>query len=217
MEGLRTFPWLISDFIWLLIVHLAILKEGMRKVVLAIGGSSGAVYAKRFLEKLASSDSVELAVVMSENAVINWELELGKFSASDFPGVRFYGQHDFFAPFASGSALYEAMVVLPCSMGLLARIAQGISNDLTTRAADVILKERRKLILVPRESPYNLIHIRNMEQVMLAGAQICPASPSFYSNPQTILDLVDTVVNRVVDLLGITQENVARWGDDKNS
>lgn len=116
------------------------------------------------------------------------------------------------APFASGSARYDAMIVCPCSMGLMGRIAQGVSNDLTTRAADVMLKERRRLILVPRDAPYNLIHLENMRALTLAGAIICPASPSFYSRPQTIEEVAATVVDRVIDLAGLEISSY-RWGE----
>lgn len=119
-----------------------------------------------------------------------------------------------FAPFASGSSRFEAMVICPCSMGLLGRIANGISDDLITRAADVMLKERRKLIVVPRETPFNLIHLRNMTQLTEAGAIVCPAVPSFYSKPQTIEQLVDTVVDRIIDLIGLDVVTY-RWGNDE--
>lgn len=185
-----------------------------RKIVLGIGGSSGAIYAARFLEKTRNLPQLQLGVVMSENAKINWELEIGPFDANLFSHVRFYDAHDFFAPFASGSAMYDSMVVMPSSMGLLARIASGFSSDLVTRAADVMLKEKRKLIIVPRETPLNLIHIKNMEQLVLAGAIICPATPSFYSQPKTITELVDTVVDRVLDLLDLNIENIPRWGSN---
>ncbi|MGZ3852873.1 MAG: UbiX family flavin prenyltransferase, partial [Flavisolibacter sp.] len=117
----------------------------------------------------------------------------------------------FTAPFASGSAKYDAMIIVPCSMGTLGRIASGVSNDLVTRGSDVMLKERRKLILVIRDTPYNLVHIRNMESVTLAGGIICPASPSFYSKPQSIEQAAATVVDRVVDLTGLSNESF-RWG-----
>jgi len=154
----------------------------MKKIVLAVGGSSGAIYAKVLMDKLAVlEDQIDkVGVVMSDNAKFNWSYELGNKDYEKY-GFDFYDKMDFMAPFASGSARYDTMIVCPCSMGLLGRIATGISTDLVTRAADVILKERRRLILVPRDAPYNLIHIRNMETVTLAGGIICPASPSFYS------------------------------------
>ncbi len=184
----------------------------MKKIVLGIGGSSGALYASRLIDKLSASGQCEIAVVMSANATVNWQLEMGS-QPLEKPGLKIYDNKNFFAPFASGSARYDAMVVCPCSMGLLARVANGISDDLLTRAADVMLKERRKLILVPRETPFNLIHLRNMTQLTEAGAVICPAIPSFYSKPATIEEAVDTVVDRIIDLLGIEMQTY-RWGDE---
>jgi 4-hydroxy-3-polyprenylbenzoate decarboxylase len=182
------------------------------KILIAISGASGAIYPKLLIDKLlvAKSQWQELSVVMSNNAKAIWETELGNSSYQDLP-VRFYDKMDFNAPFASGSAKYNIMVVAPCSMGTLGRIAGGISNDLVTRAADVILKERRKLILLLRDTPYNLIHIKNMEAVTLAGGIICPATPSFYSRPQTIEELAETVVDRVLDLCQI-EIATYRWG-----
>ena len=119
---------------------------------------------------------------------------------------------DFMAPFASGSANYGTMIICPCSMGTMGRIANGISNDLTTRAADVMLKERRKLILLVRETPYNLIHINNMKSITEAGGIICPASPSFYSNPQNFEELASTVIDRVLTLSGLKNDSYS-WGD----
>ena len=182
----------------------------MKKIVIGIGGSSGSIYAHRLLTKLNVVKDVEVGVVMSANAKINWEIEIGTFNDSEWT-FKFYDNKDFFAPFASGSAKYEAMIVCPCSMGLIGRIASGISDDLMTRAADVMLKERRKLILVARETPYNLIHIKNMETITLAGGIICPATPSFYSKPTTIEEVAATVVDRVLDLAGIDVKSY-RWG-----
>ena len=152
----------------------------------------------------------ELSVVLTENAKTVWQTELGDDSYKKY-AVKFYTQQDFSAPFASGSAKYNTMIIIPCSMGTLGRIAAGISNDLITRSADVILKEKRKLICVARETPYNLIHIRNMESITLAGGIICPATPSFYSRPTTIEEVAATVVDRVLDLAGLTI-NSYRWG-----
>jgi 4-hydroxy-3-polyprenylbenzoate decarboxylase len=184
----------------------------MRKIVIAITGASGSIYAKLMLDKLGSARDQwnELAVVMTGNAKEVWKTELGNESWKEFP-VRFFDPTDFTAPFASGSARYDTMVIIPCSMGVLSRIASGISNDLITRAADVILKERRKLICVVRDTPYNLIHIRNMETVTLSGGIICPASPSFYSKPETIDQLASTVVDRALDLAGFDIKTF-RWG-----
>ncbi len=183
-----------------------------KKIVLAIGGSSGSIYAKLLLDKLSSREDITLGVVMTKNAKINWEIELGPWDTKAYD-VDYYENNDFFAPFASGSAQYESMIVCPCSMGLLSRINHGISNDLITRASDVILKERRKLIIVPREAPYSLIHLRNMTALTEAGAIICPATPSFYSNPTTLDEIALTVVDRVIDLAGIMQTDTFRWGE----
>ncbi len=185
----------------------------MHKIVVAITGASGSVYAQLLISKLlAIKDQwTELAVVMTENAREVWRTELDNDSYKDLP-VKIYTQQDFHAPFASGSGQYDTMIIIPCSMGTLGRIATGISSDLITRAADVILKERRKLICVVRDTPYNLIHIRNMETVTLAGGIICPATPSFYSKPATIEEVAATVVDRVIDLAGL-DISTFRWGD----
>lgn len=184
------------------------------KLIIAITGASGSIYAKLLLNKLVLlKDQYEaVGIVMSKNAKDVWRTELGDDSYNTYP-FPIYEKTDFMAPFASGSARYNTMIVAPCSMGTLGRIAAGISDDLVTRAADVILKERRKLILLVRETPYNLIHIRNMETVTLAGGIICPATPSFYSLPKTIEELAATVVDRVIDLAGLQSESY-RWGHD---
>jgi flavin prenyltransferase len=184
----------------------------MNKIVLAVTGASGAIYAKILLDKLfAIKDQwEELSVVFTENAKTVWQTELGDDSYKKYT-VKFYTQQDFSAPFASGSGKYNTMIIIPCSMGTLGRIASGISNDLITRSADVILKEKRKLICVARETPYNLIHIRNMETITLAGGIICPATPSFYNKPTTVEEVAATVVDRVLDLAGFSI-NTYRWG-----
>ncbi len=188
-------------------------KQNKHKIVLAITGASGAIYAKVLLDKLKqlSAQIETVGIVMSDNAKDVWKFELGN---SDFEKQPFtiYNKTDFYAPFASGSAKYDAMIICPCSMGTLARIASGISNDLTTRAADVILKERRKLILVTRDTPLSLIHINNMKTVTEAGGIICPASPSFYSKPKDFEALAATVIDRVIDLCGLEQPSY-RWGE----
>lgn len=183
-----------------------------RKIVVAIGGSSGSIYAKLLLDKLSLISDVTVGVVMSDNAVLNWEIELGTFDRDAYP-FTFYKKDDFMAPFASGSAKYDTMIVCPSSMGLVGRIASGVSTDLLTRAADVMLKERRRLIIVPREAPYSLIHLRNMTALAEAGAIICPATPSFYSNPDTIEAVCATVVDRVLDLAGFDIESY-RWSEN---
>lgn len=176
----------------------------MNKIVIAITGASGSIYSKLLIEKLlkAKNQWQELGVVMSKNAEDVWKTELGNDSYKDY-GLTFYDKYDFYAPFASGSAKFNIMFIAPCSMGTLGRIASGLSDDLVTRAADVMLKERRRLLMMIRDTPYSLIHIRNMEAVTLAGGLICPASPSYYSKPQTIEDLASTVVDRMLDLAGI--------------
>lgn len=183
-----------------------------KKIVVAITGASGSIYAKVLLDKLQLLDDQieEVGVVMSDNAKDVWQFELGNQSFSDY-NFKFYQKNDFMAPFASGSAKFDSMIVVPCSMGTMARIAQGTSSDLTTRAADVILKERRKLILITRETPLNLIHIQNMQAVTLAGGVICPASPSFYSRPSTFEELAATVIDRVLDMIGLDLDTY-RWG-----
>jgi len=182
-----------------------------RKIIIAITGASGSLYAKILLDTLSKIDYLEIGVLLSDNAKIVWDTELKNNNYNNY-SFTFYDKSDFNAPFASGSAKYDTMVVIPCSMGTLGRIANGISNDLLTRAADVVLKERRKLILVARETPYNLIHINNMKLVTEAGGIICPATPSFYSLPKTIEELAKTVVDRVIDLMDIDNDTF-RWGN----
>lgn len=181
------------------------------KVIVAVTGASGALYAQRLLQKLKETRPApeEIAVIFSETALQVWEHELGSKPSLQFPEKE-YSNDSFFAPFASGSSGYCTMIICPASMGTLGRIANGTSDDLIARAADVMLKERRKLILVPREAPYNLIHIRNMETLTLAGAIVFPASPSFYSNPRDINALADTVVCRVLNLAGFPVKGY-RW------
>lgn len=184
----------------------------MNKILIAITGASGSIYAKNLLDKLVALKGQwdELAVIMTENAKTVWATELDNEAFKDYP-IKFYSTMDFMAPFASGSGQYNTMIIIPCSMGTLGRIASGISNDLISRSADVVLKERRKLICVVRDTPYNLIHIRNMETLTMAGGIICPATPSFYSRPKTIEEVAATVVDRVLDLAGIDIKTF-RWG-----
>jgi 4-hydroxy-3-polyprenylbenzoate decarboxylase len=194
--------------------------QNKHKIVVAITGASGAIYAKILLNKLqklfsenaSDNNPIEIvSIVMSDNAKDVWKFELGNTDYEKLP-FTIHNKNDFFAPFASGSAKYDIMIICPCSMGTLGRIAAGISNDLTTRAADVILKERRKLILVTRDTPLSLIHINNMKTVTEAGGIICPASPSFYSQPKTFDELAATVIDRVIDLCGLNQATY-RWGE----
>jgi 4-hydroxy-3-polyprenylbenzoate decarboxylase len=182
------------------------------KIIIGITGASGSIYGKLLLEKLQHLESQveDCGVVFSENAKAVWAFELGSFDENRVP-FPLYRPDDFFSPLASGSAGYDAMIVCPCTMGTLGRIASGISTDLLTRAADVILKERKKLILVTREMPYSLIHLNNMKRLTEAGAIICPASPSFYSKPQNMEEAVMTVVDKVLTLAGFEFSSF-RWG-----
>ena len=186
-----------------------------KRIIIAVTGASGSVYAKVLFDKLAQlTDQVErVGVVMSGNAKDVWKYELGN-ESYDEHGFDYYEKHNFFAPFASGSAGYDTMIVCPCSMGTLGRIAHGISDDLVTRSADVILKERRRLILVARETPLNLIHLKNMQLITEAGGIICPATPSFYSLPNSLEDVAATVVDRVLQLAGLSLDSY-RWGENK--
>lgn len=181
------------------------------KIIVGITGASGSIYAKVLLDQLVVlKDQIDaVGIVMSKNAKDVWEFELGNDSYKDYP-FKYYEKNDFMAPFASGSAQYKTMIVAPCSMGTLARIATGVSNDLVTRAADVILKERRKLILINRDTPLNLIHINNMKTITEAGGIIMPASPSFYSKPNNFEELAETVINRVIDLADLKKDSY-RW------
>jgi 4-hydroxy-3-polyprenylbenzoate decarboxylase len=179
-----------------------------KKTILAITGASGSIYAQKLLERLSTlkSPPSEIAVVFSDTAKEIWEYETGQ---KFFPGplAKVFENDNYYAPFASGSSTYSSMIICPASMGTMGRIANGVSDDLISRAADVMLKERRRLIMVPRETPYNLIHIRNMEILTRAGAIICPATPSFYCKPITIDDLVMTVVDRIISLAGYESDS----------
>jgi 4-hydroxy-3-polyprenylbenzoate decarboxylase len=182
-----------------------------RKIILAVTGASGSLYALKLLETLKQlkSPPEEIALIFSETAKEIWLAETGEKFVPEYPAKEFSNK-TYYAPFASGSSTYDTMIICPASMGTVGRIANGTSEDLISRSADVMLKERRRLIIVPRETPYSLIHINNMKKLTLSGAIICPATPSFYSNPKTIDDLVLTVVNRIIDLAGF--ENTSfRW------
>ncbi len=186
-----------------------------KKIIIAITGASGSIYAKRLIEKLQKIikqiDTCDL--VFSSTAREIWKYELGTTPDDLADNFKIYDKNDFYAPFASGSAGYDTMIIIPCSMGTMGRIASGVSDDLITRAADVMLKERKRLILVIRENPYNLIHLRNMTLLTEAGAVISPATPSFYSLPQSINEIVDTVINRVIDLAGFENKSF-RWQEN---
>lgn len=182
------------------------------KIIVAVTGASGAIYAKVLFDKLVQlKDQIhEVGILMSDNAKFVWKTELDNSHYKKYP-FTFYDKMDFMAPFASGSANFGTMIICPSSMGTMGRIAAGISNDLTTRAADVILKERRKLIIVARETPLSLIHINNMKIITEAGGIICPATPSFYSKPKTFEAVAATVIDRVVTLADL-QNTSYSWG-----
>jgi 4-hydroxy-3-polyprenylbenzoate decarboxylase len=184
------------------------------RIVVAITGASGLLYAQRLLDNLDPSQH-EIHVVLSNyaQAVIAEELPGGLRLPA---GATSHNLKSMNAPFASGSNPPDAMVVIPCSMGTLGRIAHGYSEDVLLRAADVVLKEKKKLILVPRETPLNLLHVKNFELLLLAGATILPANPSFYMRPKTVEEVIDTVVGRVLDHLGVTHKLVARWKEEKD-
>jgi len=183
------------------------------KILVAITGATGALYAQRLLDNLNPREH-EIHVVLSNYAqqVIAVELPAGlKLPA----GAQTHNVKSMNAPFASGSNPPDAMVVIPCTMGTMGRIAHGYSEDVLLRAADVTLKEKRKLILVPRETPLSLIHVKNMELLLLAGATILPANPSFYSGAESVVQIVDTVVARVLDHIGIPNQLAPRWAEEK--
>jgi flavin prenyltransferase len=189
------------------------MKDRPKKLIVGVTGASGAIYAKVLFDSLLQlKDQVmEVAVLFSDNAKGVWKYELGNSDYEKLP-YTFYQKDDFYSPVASGSAGFDAMIIVPCSMGTLGRIASGISNDLMTRAADVMLKERRKLVLVARETPLSLIHINNMKTITEAGGIICPATPSFYSRPKFMEELAATVTNRALSLVGIDVDGF-RWGE----
>jgi 4-hydroxy-3-polyprenylbenzoate decarboxylase len=192
-------------------LNLSKMPTRSRKIVLAITGASGSIYTRLLLEKLRTlkNPPEEIAVILSATAKEIWLAETGTAFKADYPAKE-YSNNSFHAPFASGSSTFDTMIICPASMGTTGRIANGTSDDLTARAADVMLKERRRLIIVPRETPLNLIHIENLRTLTLAGAIICPASPSFYSNPESINALAMTVVDRIIDLAGF-ENNSYRW------
>ncbi len=187
------------------------------RIVIGISGASGAPYAKRLLEVL-TSDAFKTrcspAVVLSATAV-----EVYRQECEGDPrafGLPVYEGRDYTAPFASGSSAPDAMVIIPASMSTVAKVAHGISDNLLTRAADVVIKERKKLIVVPRETPLSEVHLTNLLALTRLGAVVLPASPSFYSRPTTIAQLLDTVVGRVCDHLGLPHQLTRRWGADSD-
>jgi 4-hydroxy-3-polyprenylbenzoate decarboxylase len=179
------------------------------RFVFAATGASGAVYLQRLLDHVEADGGHEVHLVLSGYARQVVREEIGELRVP--AGTVEHSDKSMNAPFASGSTRWDAMVVMPCSMGTVGRIAAGTSESLILRAADVFLKERRRLILVPRETPWNLIHARNVVAVMEAGAQVLPAMPSFYSGPKSIEELVDTVVWRVLDQIGVEAPEACRW------
>ena len=182
------------------------------KLVVAVTGASGSMYAQRLLEQIAKAKEVEEChVVLSEHAQEVAATELGAKGLRIPKGMKVHGDKTMQVPFASGSAKFEAMAIIPCSMGTLGRIAHGYSDGTIARTADVFLKEKRKLILVPRETPWNLVQARNVVTLLEAGALMLPAIPSFYGKPKTVEDVVDTVVARVLDHLQLPNDLVKRW------
>lgn len=184
------------------------------KILVAITGASGAIYAKRLLDALSTAQKadpkLEVAICFSSNGRRVWQHEIGTECQREF---REFANDDFTCAFASGSAVWHAMVAVPCSVGRVGKIAAGLADDLIARAADVALKERRKLILVVRETPLSLIHLENMLAVTRAGAIVLPAAPSFYTRPDSVDAVVDTVVARVLDQLGVGLSISPRWGN----
>jgi len=180
------------------------------KIVIAATGASGSIYLQRLLDQI-DAGAHEVHLVMSGHAKQVAKHELGSFKVPK--NVRAHDENDLDVPYVSGSARFDAMVIVPCSMATLGRIASGSSDSALLRAADVFLKERRKLIVVPRETPWNLIHARNIVTLLEAGAVVLPAIPSFYSRPSTLADLVDTVVWRILDQIGLPSSRAYRWAD----
>jgi 4-hydroxy-3-polyprenylbenzoate decarboxylase len=186
-----------------------------RKIVIGISGASGAPYARRVLallsERARTKEDVEVGVCLSATASEVWKVECGG-DLRESVAFPVWGTRDYDAPFASGSAGWHAMAIVPCSMGTAARIAHGISDTLLTRAADVMLKERRTLVVVPRETPLSVIHLENLTALARAGALVLPAMPAFYGRPETLEQAIDTVVARLFDHLGLDHELVKPWG-----
>jgi flavin prenyltransferase len=182
------------------------------RIIVAITGASGSIYAQRLLDNLGAEHEVHVLLSQYAPAVISEELPGG---LKVREGVSTHNARSMNVPFASGSNPFDAMVIVPCSMGTMGRVAHGLSSDLLLRSADVMLKEKRKLILVPRETPLNLVHIKNMEFLLLAGATILPANPQFYTGAETAVDLADTVVSRILDHLQIANTLAPRWKEEQ--
>jgi len=184
------------------------------KIVIAVTGGSGSIYAEDLIEKLILSEHLidKIALIRSKNAELAWKHELDTVWPQHTK-ITYFSKNDFMAPFASGSAVYDCMIILPASMGTIGRIANGISDDLISRAADVFLKEKKKLIICPREMPFNQIHLKNLLAIQQAGSTIFPTSPSFYSKPSSIKKLIGTVTDRIIDHIGLKQKDSFRWGE----
>ena len=180
------------------------------KLVIAATGASGSIYLQRLLEQIDAA-AHEVHLVMSGHAKQVAKHELGSFKVPK--NIRSHGENDLNVPYVSGSARFDGMVIVPCSMATLGRIASGSGDTALLRAADVFLKERRKLVIVPRETPWNLIHARNVVTLLEAGAVVLPAIPSFYSRPASLVDVVDSVVWRILDQIGLPSQRAYRWAD----
>ncbi|MGV8074909.1 MAG: UbiX family flavin prenyltransferase [Syntrophobacteraceae bacterium] len=182
-----------------------------RLIVVGVTGASGASYSRSLLRILAQ-EGFEVCLVASRAGKLVYELEIGIPLEKDLsPGIKLYDEKDFTAPFASGSFPVEGMVVVPCTMGSLAAIANGLSQNLIHRAADVCLKERRRLVIVPRETPLSRIHLGNMLKVCEAGGTVLPAMPGFYHHPESVEDLINFVVARILEQFQITQKLLPPW------
>ena len=188
-------------------------KTNKLKIVVGITGASGSIYAKQLIENLNKfkNQIEEVAIVFTKNAIDVWNYELENDSISKIP-FKIYKNDNFFASFASGSSTFDSMIICPASMGTVAKIANGIADNLITRAADVMLKENRNLIIMPREMPFNLIHIENLSKLIKSGAKICPASPAFYSKPKNINQLIQTVIDKLLNLLNINAQTY-HWNE----
>jgi 4-hydroxy-3-polyprenylbenzoate decarboxylase len=188
------------------------------KLIVGITGASGSIYAKKLIKKaFECGDINELVVIPSENSFAVWKQELfedlNEYLSVYQGKIKVYSNDNFFSSPASGSSYYDSMIIIPCSMATLAKISNGISNTLMTRAADVMLKERRKLILAIREAPYSLVHIENMKKVTQAGAVVFPLSPVFYNNPSSIDELVNYTVERILISASVCKNSTYVWGE----
>lgn len=181
------------------------------KLIIGITGASGAIYAKRIIQTITKEKTKiqETAIIFTDIGKKVWQHEIKDLKISEIP-FKIYENDNFFVPFASGSSNFDAMIICPCSMGTMGKIANSIADNLLTRTADVMIKENRKLIIVPREMPYSITHIKNMWKIKTAGVDICPASPAFYANPKNINDLTDTVIQKIFKLININL-NYFEW------